>query len=96
MSEHAYRYRFAERIDLRDVGDTLLLAVLAAAGLFGQTRVRMDAGFATDPSSNVLIVDASTIVGQAINGIFTSFLMREFGADAFEVKRVAVAREVWR
>jgi hypothetical protein len=96
MFEQAYRYRFAQRIDLRDVGDTLLLAVLAADGLFGETRVRMDAAFATDPSINVLIVDASTVVGQAINGIFASFLMREFGPDAFDVKRVAVLREVWR
>ena len=32
MFEQAYRYRFAERVGLRDAGDTLLLAVLAVEG----------------------------------------------------------------
>ena len=88
MFEQAYRYRFADRVDLREAGDTLLLAVLAADGLFGAARVRMDAAFATDESINVIIVDASTDVGQAVSGVFTAFLTREFGCRAFSVIRV--------
>jgi hypothetical protein len=36
MFEQAYRYRFTERVGLRDASDTLLLAVLAVEGLSGQ------------------------------------------------------------
>jgi hypothetical protein len=88
MFEQAYRYRFADRVDLRDAGDTLLLAVLAAEGLFGAAQVRLDFGFAADEAIGVIVVDASTDVGQAVNGIFTSFISREFGRGAFCVKRV--------
>ena len=88
MFEQAYRYRFADRVDLRDAGDTLLLAVLAAEGLFGAAQVRMDLGLAVDEAIGVIVVDASTDVGQAVNGIFMSFISREFGPDAFCVKRV--------
>jgi len=84
----AYRYKFAERVDLRDTDDTLLLAVLAAEGLFGATRVRMDLAVATDEVIRVIVVDASTDVGLAVNGIFAAFVSREFGPDAFCVKRV--------
>lgn len=84
----AYGYRFDDNVALRAAKETLLLSVLAAEGLFGETRIRMDFAFATDPSIHVLIVDASTRLGQAINGIFASFLRCEFGADAFDVHRV--------
>ncbi len=84
----AYRYRFTERIDLEDAQDTLQLALLAAEGLFGRTRVRMDAAWATDESINVLVVDAGTPVGMAVNLIFTAFATAEFGTDAFDVRRV--------
>jgi hypothetical protein len=87
MFEQAYRYRFADRVGLRDAGDTLLLSVLAVEGLFGAARVRMDFAFATDEAIRVIVVDASTDVGQAVSGIFTAFLSREFGPDAFCVKR---------
>ena len=96
MFEQAYRYRFAARVDLRDAGDTLLLAVLAVEGLFGAAQVRMDFAFATDEAIRVIVVDASTDVGQAVNGIFTNLLMREFGPESFGVKRVAGLSEVWR
>jgi len=88
MFEQAYRYRFADRVKLHDAGDTLLLAALAVEGLFGSARVRMDFAFATDEAIRVIVVDASTDVGQAACSIFTAFLSREFGPDAFCVKRV--------
>ena len=88
MFEQAYRYRFADQDDLREAGRSLLLAILAAKGLFGGARVRMDAGYAVDPSILVLVVDGSTQVGQAINRILTAFLSLEFGPDGFDVLRV--------
>lgn len=88
MNFHAYRYRFRPDIALKDAEETLVLAFLAAEGIFGQARVRMDAGYATDATINVIIVDAGTLIGQVINAVFTNFITREFGSDSFNVRRV--------
>ena len=89
MATEVYRYRFRPDVDLESAEETLLLAILAAEGLFGEARVRMDAGYVVDPGLRALVVDASTLVGQAVNGIFTSLALREFGRDAFHVRRIA-------
>jgi len=86
----AYRYRFCDRIDLREARETLTLALLAAEGLFGPSRVRADASWADDESINTLVIDAGTPVGAAINRIFLAFITAEFGADAFDVRRVEI------
>ena len=88
MITEAYRYRFKEDVDLRDVEDTLLLALLAAEGIYGQPRVRMDAAYTVDKPLRVVVVDASTDVGQDVAGIYTSFIIKEFGPDAFRVRRL--------
>ena len=88
MDSPLYRYRFAEAVDLRDAQDTLLLAALAAEGVFGESRVRMDFSYATDPSIRAIIVDASTPVGQVVSAVFGAFVLREFGPDGFDVRRV--------
>lgn len=90
MAREAYRYRFREGVELREAEDTLLLSFLAAEGIFGEARVRMDAGYAIDATINVIVVDASTLIGQVINAVFTAFISREFGRDAFNVRRVEV------
>jgi len=88
MIAEAYRYRFKEGVDLQEAENTLLLAVLAVEGLYGEARVRMDAGYAIDQSIRVIVVDASTEVGQSVNSIFTAYLLREFGRLSFHVRRV--------
>ena len=88
MTRIGYRYRFAKDIDLRDARDTLLLALLAAEGLFGRGRVRMDSAWAGDESINVIVIDAGTLVGMTISLIFTAFITAEFGTDAFDVRQV--------
>lgn len=84
----AYRYRFSERVSLRDAENTLLLAVVAAEGIFGQARVRMDGGFIIDPPIRVIVVDAGTLIGQVVAAIFTAFITGEFGIGSFNVRRV--------
>jgi len=84
----AYRYQFREGVDPRDVEDTLLLAFLAAEGVFGEARVRMDGAYSTDRESRTVTVDASTAVGQIVNAVFTVFAVKEFGRDAFGVRRL--------
>lgn len=83
----AYRYQFGEGSDLRDVEDTLLLALLAAEGIFGEARVRLDGGYSIDRDARTATVDASTVVGQIVNAVFTTFAIKEFGRDGFTVRR---------
>jgi hypothetical protein len=88
MDSPLYRYRFADKVDLADGEDSLLLAALATEGIFGESRVRIDFRYALDRSIRAIIVDASTPVGQMVNSIFTAFILREFGRDAFDIRRV--------
>ena len=88
MYRISYRYRFASEVDLGEAKRTLLLALLAVEGLFGPTRVRMDAAWAIDDSINVIAIDAGTLVGMTVSLIFTAFITAEFGADAFDVRQV--------
>jgi hypothetical protein len=88
MIQDAYRFKFAECVDLRDARDTLLLAALATEGLYGEARVRMDAAYAVDAPLQVIVVDEATQVDQDVSGVFTSLLTKEFGPDAFSVRRL--------
>jgi len=89
MSNQAYRFRFYDRdVFERAVRVTHQQALLAAVGLFGQTRVRMDGAHAVDGVIKVLVIDAGTPVGMAVCQIFTAFLGAAFGHDAFDVRRV--------
>ena len=90
MNRIGYRYRFFGDVDFREAHDTLLLAMLAAEGLFGRTRVRMDVAWVEDDGLNVLIVDAGTLVGMTVCLIFTAFLAAEFGPGGFDVRQVAL------
>jgi hypothetical protein len=92
MIREAYRYRFAQQTDLVDVELILHLAILAAEGLYGETRVRMDAGFAVDESIRAIIIDASSPVGQAVNSMFTHFLILQCGPRSFDVRRAERCR----
>lgn len=88
MNGDIYRYQFAPDIPANDAEETLLLAVLAAECLHGQSRVRLDASYCMDAEKRVCVIDAGTDVGRAIVRIFTGFAIREFGESAFKVRRV--------
>jgi hypothetical protein len=88
MSTQAYRYKFLEKVDVLDAEITLHLAIIAAEGLYGEARVRMDAGYAIDESIHTIVVDASTPVGQDVCAMFMHFLLRQHGPEAFNVRRV--------
>jgi len=80
------RWKFRDAVDLHDAEETLLLSILAAEGLFGEARLRMDLGYVVDESINVVAVDTSTQVGYAVAAIFTAFVNREFGPESFDVR----------
>lgn len=88
MIEQGYRYKFLSGPALQEAEKTLLLATLAAEGLHGQSRVRMDAAYAVDDAVFTIAVDTSTAVGEDIASIFTAFVAKELGQKKFFVRRL--------
>ncbi|MBE7486957.1 hypothetical protein HS121_01670 [bacterium] len=88
MTHDTYKYRFDESVPAQELEDTFMLAMLAAESLHGRSLVRLDASFCLDSHKRSCVVDAATEVGRAIARIFTGFLTREFGEEAFKVERV--------
>ena len=91
MDKNIYRYRFKEGISMQDVEESLLLAILAAECLHGESRVRLDASYSLSEEKRACAIDATTDVGRDVCRIFTGFAIREFGEDAFKVERVQEA-----
>ena len=91
MIVHGYRYKFLSLTAAAQAEETLLLAMVAAEGLHGESRVRMDARYATDPKLFTIVVDVSTVVGEDIASIFTAFIARELGQGKFLVHRLTSA-----
>jgi hypothetical protein len=88
MTSGLYRYTFAPDVALDEVEGTLHLAVLATESLHGEAQVRLDAARCFDADRRACVIDAGTAVGRDLSRLFTGFLCREFGEDAFRVERV--------
>lgn len=87
MKTEVLRYTFASSVCMREVEETLLLAVLAVESLFGESSVRLDASYRVDASRRSCRIDGSSDVGRALGRVFTGFITREFGGDRFGVQR---------
>jgi hypothetical protein len=88
MATLNYRYSFTSDAPIDEVEETLLLAILAAQGLYGEARTRLDVKFTIDVEESTCLIDASTAVGRDVNRLFVNLVMREFGNDSFTVTRV--------
>jgi hypothetical protein len=88
MTRELYRYEFTADVPAEEVEASLLLALLAAESLHGESQVRLDAAHAFDPDRHACVIDAGTAVGRDVNRLFVGFLRREFGPDAFRVERI--------
>ena len=88
MTTEVYRYVFVEDVPLEDVEASLVLSVMAAESLHGETQVRLDANHHLDASRRACVIDVSTAVGRDFNRLFIGFIRREFGEDSFRVERV--------
>ena len=87
MNNKIYRYRFSSDIPFEEIEESLMLAAMAAEGLFGRSQVRLEASFCMDREKRSCVVDASTEIGRHIARIFTNFLTQEFGEESFRVER---------
>lgn len=85
MTSETYEYAFGPQADMSQVEETLLLATMAAEGLHGRARVRLEAGFRCDPASRTARVEGGTDVGEAIARIFTALLASTIGEQSFSI-----------
>jgi hypothetical protein len=92
MSRRHYWYDFAAEVSIEEIESSLLLAIMAAESLHGESQTRLDVAHYLDTSRRRCVIDADTRVGRDLNRLFTGFLRREFGEDAFRVKRVSEPR----
>jgi hypothetical protein len=91
LKYQVYRFEFRAKVSLRDIEETLLLALTAAEGVHGEARVRLEGGFRLCREHRDLAIDASGEVGRDLARVFTHLLSRQFGEEAFTVARVARA-----
>lgn len=86
MNGTVYRYVFDPDVSMDEIEASLLLAILAAESLHGESQVRLDAQHAVDAERRTMVIDASCDVGSDINRLFVGFVRREFGEDSFRVE----------
>jgi len=88
MERDIYRYSFAEQIPMEEAEESLMLSVLAAECIHGRSALRLAGAFLFDAAKRSCVIDGSTEIGRHIAAIFTGFLAKQFGDEAFKVKRV--------
>ena len=84
---HILRFSFDGSVPAHEVENTLLLAVLAAEGLHGPSRVRLETQYCFDAEKRTCVIDVGSEVGRDVSNILAGFAIREFGEDAFTVCR---------
>ena len=87
MTNERYEYSFRRHVDIDDVQDALTLAALGAETLHGRAKLRLDASFRLDRQRRRCTIDGSTRVGEDVARLFTGYLTRQFGEQAFRVRR---------
>lgn len=91
MAGSRYNFEFTSPESFDEATSTLLVASLAAEGVFGAAQVQMDLEHGFDPPTRSLWIDAGTEVGASVVRIFTTLATAELGKNAFRVSRVPVA-----
>jgi hypothetical protein len=89
MNRVVYRFVIQSHVPQDEIESTLLLTILAAESLHGETDVRLDAAHLLDASGRICVIDATTSVGRDLCRLFAGFLRREFGEDSFRVESPA-------
>ena len=87
MSNESYRYGFNNDVPMDQVEETLLLSTLAVESLQGRSGIRLDAEFQLEKEKRTCRISSTTEAGRQLARIFTGFLAREFGEQAFRVDR---------
>jgi hypothetical protein len=88
MSMQIYRYEFDQKVAAEEIEASLLIALIGTESLHGETATQLGSSHLFDAAKHVCIVDVETPVGRDFNSLFAGFLRREFGPEAFRVRRV--------
>jgi hypothetical protein len=88
MTADVFRFTLSEGTPLDEAELTLQLSLFAVEGLYGSASVRLDASYFVDEPRRIILVDGTNEVGGAVVRVFTNLLLREFGEDSFQVRRV--------
>lgn len=91
MTGEVYCYSFAPGPPAEEIEGALLLALVAAEGLHGEAKVRMECAHHFNAERRVAVIDAGTAAGRDVNCLFVQFLRRELGDTAFTVRRLGRA-----
>jgi len=87
MKPIIYRFSFSDDLDMTNVEETLLFSLIVIEQLHGESATRLEARTLLDLERRKCVIDASRRIGRDLARLFTGFLTREFGPDAFEVER---------
>jgi hypothetical protein len=88
MSKEIYKYVFQPTVDIEEVENSLLLALISTESIHGKSQVRLDVAHYLNQDNRACVIDAGTPVGRDLNRLFTGFVGREFGEDSFTVERI--------
>lgn len=83
-----YRYEFLNHIEPVEIEAAILLSILAAEDLHGQTQTLLGVAYYFDADDRTCVVDATSEAGRDFNRLFAGFVRREFGEASFRVDRI--------
>lgn len=89
MMRTIYQFKFAPTLPLGEVRDSLHLAEMAAEAVHGEADVLLDAQHEFNDDDRTCRIVGSTPAGRDLVRLFSNFLRREFGRDAFAVSAVS-------
>lgn len=92
MSKTVYRYQFEPDVPLEEAETSLIMAIVAAEALYGQPAVRLSLRYLFSEEKRVCVVDGDNEIALQVVMIFTQFLLRQFGDDAFQITQPAKGR----
>jgi hypothetical protein len=88
MQKVIYRYVFPAEVPVEEIEASIVLSIFAVESLHGETQTRLQVSHYYDTKLRKCVIDATTPAGRDFNKILLGFLMREFGADGFEVEQL--------
>jgi len=92
VNETVYRYRFEPDVPMEEAETSLIMAIVAAEALHGQPAVRLSLRYRLSEEQRACVIDGDNEIARQVVLIFTQFLLRQFGDDAFQITQPAKRR----
>jgi len=86
MPSNVFTVEFTNEPDYKEGKELLIIARIAACGLYSDTSLRIDVHNWHDDNGLRLVIDASEAPGQTVLRIFSSLLDHELGEGSYTVK----------